>query len=192
MNTRLREYQKQAISLWFHKLHVVKVGLLVGGISLRRLLIHDASKLSFVEYGAYSRFKYGKKDVADWSCAWLHHLHHNKHHPEHWILSWRGDPGFYLGYGHDLGPFVTVLPMPETHVREFVIDMMATSKEKTGSYDIAVWLNKNGPEINLHPVTQYRLGDVMVDLGYCLTDNCFWSWLAGDDTRLKFDFPGGI
>jgi hypothetical protein len=186
----LNEYQKQARSLLFHKTHIVKAGMLAGDISLRRLLMHDTSKLSSVEFGNYSRFKYGIKSVEDWSKAWLHHLHNNPHHPEHWILPWRGDPGFYLGYGHDLAPFVTVLPMPETYTREFVIDMMATSMEITGSYDIAVWLNANGPEINLHPETELRLDGVLIKLGYFLTDNCPWSYMAGDITRNRFAMEG--
>ena len=189
-NDNLSARQKQARSLFFHKSHVIKAGLLVGDVSLRRLLMHDTSKLTPVEFVNYSRFKYGIKSIDGWAGAWLHHLHNNKHHPEHWVLSWRGDPDFYNGLGHGLAPFVTALAMPKTYVREFVIDMMATSKEVTGSYDIAVWLNMNGPKINLHPDTVVRLGDVMVDLGYFLTDNCLWSWMAGDNTRSKFSMAG--
>ncbi len=184
-------YQKQAKSLSFHKWHIIKAGLLVGGISLRRLLIHDMSKLSRIEFANYSRFKYGIKSIDGWAQAWLHHLHHNKHHPEYWFLSWHGeDPDFYHGLGKHVAPFVTVLAMPRIYVREMIVDWMATSMEKTGSYDIAAWLNEHGPKMNIHDDTLVRLDNIMIELGYFLTDNCPWSYMAGGDTRRKFGLPG--
>lgn len=74
--------------------------------------------------------------------------------------------------------------MPETYVREMIADMMATSKEVTGSYDIAVWLNENGPKMRLHDETVTRLDSVMREIGYFSTDNCDWSWMAGSKFRM--------
>ncbi|KKM76814.1 hypothetical protein LCGC14_1376350 [marine sediment metagenome] len=173
-------YWKQFKSLVFHKWHVLKAGLMIGNIPLWRLIIHDWSKFTPVEFVNYARFKYGRKDTAGWARAWLHHLHHNPHHPEHWILSWRGNPDFYNSIGKGIAPFITMLSMPETYAREMVADMMATSKEVTGSYDIAVWLNENGPKMRLHDGTIARLGKAMVDAGYYFTDNSPWSYMAGN------------
>ena len=129
-------YWKQLRSLLFHKWHVLKAGLKIGNIPLWRLIVHDWSKFSWVEFVNYSRYKYSSvKNNEEWGKAWLHHLHHNPHHPEHWLLSWRGKPTFYDDIGESRGAFITTLPMPETYVREMIADFMATSKEKTGSYD---------------------------------------------------------
>jgi len=172
-------YLEQLKSLMFHKWHVLKVGLIVGNIPLWRLVIHDWSKFAPVEFINYSRYKYGVKNKAEWAKAWFHHLHHNPHHPEHWLLSWRGNPNFYDGLGESRGPFITTLAMPEIYVREMIVDFMATSKELTGSYDISLWLNQNGPAMLLHNDTEIRLDRIMTELGYVLTGNCMWSYMAG-------------
>lgn len=172
-------YWKQLKSLLFHKWHVLKVGLIVGDIPLWRLIIHDWSKFTPVEFVNYARCKYGIKSIDVWAKAWLHHLHHNPHHPEYWLLSWRGDPDYYNGFGNGVAPFVTVLPMPEMFLREMVADMMATSMEISGSYNIAVWLNANGPKMLLHDESITRLDSVMHETGYFLTDNCLWSYMKG-------------
>ena len=169
----------------FHKWHVLKAGLILGNIPLWRLIIHDLSKLYPVEFINYSRYKYGVKSKAEWAKAWFHHLHHNPHHPEYWLLSWRGNPNFYDGLGESRGPFRTMLAMPETYVREMVVDFMATSKELTGSYDISRWLNQSGPEMLLHNDTKIRLHNAMTELGYTFIDNYMWSYMADVETREK-------
>ena len=169
----------------FHKWHVLKAGLMIGGIPLWRLIIHDWSKFSLVEFVNYSHYKYGVKFKLDWGEAWLHHLHRNPHHPEYWLLSWRGDPNFYKELYKDVAPFLVATPMPKVYVREMVADFMATSKEKTGSYDISRWLNQNGPKMCLHYDTQARLGQVMIELGYTSIDNYIWSYMADVKTSKK-------
>lgn len=171
-------YWKQFKSLLLHKWYVLVSGLFVG-VPLWRLIIHDWSKFFPSEFFLYSRWKYGEATNAEWSIGWLHHLHYNPHHPEHWILSWHGDPTFYAGIGEPIVQYISVLPMPEIYVREFVADMMATSKQVSGSHDIARWLNKNGPRMRLHDETVTRLERVMHDAGYFLTDNCPWSYMTG-------------
>lgn len=170
-------YLEQLKSLLTHKWYVFLAGLRMGKIPIWRLIVHDWSKLTPVELINYSRFKHGVKSVPGWSRAWLHHMHHSPHHPEHWVLSWRGDPDFYRNHSKHVAEFVTILPMPETYVRELVVDIMATGKEITGSWDIASWLNENGPRMLLHDDTITRLDAVMRDAGYTLTDNCDWSWI---------------
>lgn len=167
-------YWKQLKSLLFHKWHVLRVGVLVvGNIPLWRLVVHDWSKFSFVEFVYYAQYKYEIRYKSQeqrykrrWAAAWLHHLHHNPHHPEHWLLSWGGDPDFYDDLGESAARFVTVLPMPEIYVREMVVDFIATSKERTGSYDISKWVNTHVPEMQLHQDTITRFNGVMCELGY--------------------------
>lgn len=172
-------YWKQLKSLLFHKWHVLKVGLKIGDIPIWRLIVHDWSKFSLTEFIGYSRYKYGVKNKSEWANVWFHHLHRNPHHPEYWLLSWRGDPEFYSELGRARSPFVTTLPMPETYVREMIADFMATSKELTGSYDIAVWLSRNGSDMLLHDETEVTLDSIMIELGYIQTDNCMWSYMRG-------------
>jgi hypothetical protein len=170
-------YWQQFKSVLLHKWYVFLAGRITK-VPLWRLVIHDWSKFSLIEFINYSRWKYGVKSKQEWAKAWLHHLHHNAHHPEFWVLSWRGDPNFYDGLGESAAPFVTLLPMPDFCVREMIADMMATSKEVTGSWDISYWLNQNGPDMHLHDETIIIIDKVMKEIGYALTDNCDWSWIA--------------
>jgi hypothetical protein len=52
---------------------------------------HDESKYDDVEYDAFREHFYPvegelKGDPSAYDKAWLHHLQHNKHHPEHWCI----------------------------------------------------------------------------------------------------------
>jgi len=169
-------YLKQLYYLCRHKYFVLLFGLKVRGIPLWRLLVHDWSKFTPTEFIHYARWLHGYyKDDPDayrpyWARSWLHHLHCNPHHPEHWILSWRGNPEFYRELGEPLAEFVVVLPMPMTYVCEWVADMMATGYGLTGSVDIAEFLNQAGPSWTLHSTTIYHLRIVMSRLGYYLAD----------------------
>lgn len=175
-------YWKQLKSLLVHKWHVFLAGRVLG-VPLWRLIIHDWSKFSPSEFGPYSRWKFGDATNREWARGWLHHLHCSPHHPEHWVLSWHGTPEFYSEIGKDIALFVNILPMPETYVREMLADMMSTSKQQAGSYDIANWLNKNGPNMHLHDQTITLINKVMQEIGYYSTDNHRdWSWVAGVNT----------
>lgn len=85
---------------------------------------------------------------------------------------------FTMRLGQGIAPFVTLLPMPETYVREMIADMMGSSKGYTGSWDIAEWLNQNGPDMHLHDDTITFIDKVMKEIGYTLSDNCDWSWIG--------------
>lgn len=176
-------YFKQLKSVLIHKWYVLVAGLRLGGIPLWRLLIHDWSKFTPVEFVNYSRFKFSAKcwPVAGWARAWLHHMHHNPHHPEYWVLSWRGDPAFYDGLGKNVAEFVTILPMPEIYVREMTADMMATGRAVTGSWDMALWVNKEGPRMLLHEDTITKFNICMIHAGYTRTTNEDWSWTWNPD-----------
>lgn len=170
-------YLEQLYSVLIHKWYVFLAGRLTR-VPLWRLIIHDWSKFTPTEVFGYAGNIGGVVSKSKWAKSWLHHLHHNPHHPEHWVLSWRGSPEFYDKLTKPIAPFVVLLPMPETYVREMIADMMATSKKVTGSWDIAIWFNKNGPNMNLHDETITLIDKVMKEIGYNLTDNCDWSWIC--------------
>lgn len=171
-------YWEQLKLVLVHKWYVFLAGLITD-VPLWRLLIHDWSKFTLIEFFGYAGNAGGKVSKERWAKSWLHHLHHNPHHPEHYILSWLGNPDFYNEIGEHIGGFVTLLPMPENFVREMLADMMGTSKKISGSYDIAKWLNQNGPKMHLHDKTITLINKVMVESGYVLTSNCDWSWITG-------------
>lgn len=178
-------YWKQLRSLLLHKWYVFLAGRLTR-VPLWRLIIHDWSKFMPIEFPRYARYKYGNGTKEEWAIGWLHHMHHEGHHSEHWIILWHGDPVFYSGIGgEDITKYVSILPMPETYVREMIADMLATSKQVTGSWDIANWLNQNGPEMHLHDETIALINQVLYEIGYNLTDNCDWSWVAGRNLFMR-------
>lgn len=168
-------YLKQLKALLIHKWYVLKAGLIIGKIPLWRLLIHDWSKFTPIELFGYAGNAGGYTNKEKWAKSWLHHLHHNPHHPEHWVLSWCGNPNFYDEMGQDIAPFVKLLPMPETYVREMIADMMGTSKKVSGSWDISVWLNQNGPNIHFHDDTIILIDKIMTEMGY-FNENLQWSY----------------
>lgn len=171
-------YIKQLFSVILHKWYVFLAGLKVG-VPIWRLVIHDWSKFTPTEIFGYAGNIYGGIDKTRWAKSWLHHLHYNPHHPEHWVLSWRGNPDFYNKLGKPVAPFVVLLPMPETYVREMIADMMGSSKKVTGSWDIANWLNENGPNMHFHEQTITLINEVMNEIGYrsLSEEEAPWNWI---------------
>lgn len=60
-------------------------------ILLKMVDAHDVSKFDPFEYDAYAEYFYGKKPTNEYvkrefDYAWLHHIRHNKHHWQYWIL----------------------------------------------------------------------------------------------------------
>lgn len=184
ISTGLTPYLKQLKAILLHKWYFFKAGHYLG-LPLWRIIIHDLSKFSPVEFINYSRWKYsGVKSKPGWARSWLHHLHANKHHPEHWVVSWGGDPDFYSDIGGVVADNISVLPMPEFYVREMIADWMATSKERTGSYDIAIWVNTNGPKRFFHDDTVTRIHNIMeMNNRWFCTDNCPFSFMASTELR---------
>lgn len=76
-------------------------------------------------------------------------------------------------------PGIKLLPMPETYVREMIADCLGASRAYTGSWNVANWLNENGPKWRIHDETLGHIWTVMIELGYVITDNCEWSWIGG-------------
>lgn len=171
-------YLKFLWTLLKHKWYVLKAGRLTG-VPLWRLLVHDWNKFTLSEFGRYARnFQgdYSKSPVdrgqvsAEFTFAWLHHENRSPHHWGYWIPR----------TGQSAGK---PLPMPVTQVREMIADFMGASKAYTDSWNIATWLNKTGPEMHLHSETLNIVNDVMIGIGYFLTGNCEWSWIAGESFR---------
>lgn len=131
-------------SLTEHIYYVVEAGQKIG-VSEEQLDAHDLSKWSVHEFPGYAlHFKGMQGGAPDlFAHAWLHHIHHNPHHWQHWIFS--------DGYTPKNSRVENgVVEMPEIYVLEMVADWMGASRAYTGSWDMTKWLGENLPKINLH------------------------------------------
>lgn len=167
-------YFKFLKSLLVHKWHVIKAGLFLA-VPLWRLIIHDWQKFTPSEFTQYAKYFHGGKSNKEaFMFAWVHHVHRGPHHWEYWLLN----PSYNFSLAKD-----GMIPMPEKYVREMVADWMGASKAYTSYWDIAIWLNKHGPKMRLHEITKSRLDDILYEMEYFCTDNCEWSWMAGQRFR---------
>ena len=140
---------------WYVFLECCKRGIPLLGV------LHDLSKFSLIEWGAYARRFYGgehptfaeanrhcpgytghtKESVKEaFDRAWLNHQHNNKHHWQYWVL--KLDSGGYK-----------CLPMPSRYRREMVADWIGAGKANNNP-DTRQWYLDNEHNIMLHPDTQ--------------------------------------
>lgn len=114
------------------------------------LMEHDASKKSEEEFDAYDDYFYGKNDVSDYekkvidNCfkyAWLHHIHKNDHHWQHWVL-----------IGDDDG--VKALEMPADCVYHMIADWWSFSWKENKLDEIFKWYDDHKEKMILHPNTK--------------------------------------
>lgn len=154
-------YLRFLISLLRHKWHVFRAGLIVGGIPLWRLIVHDWSKFSPYEFaryasnfqGDYSQSPNDRERVSqDFTLAWLHHENINTHHWGHWIPR----SGKYAGVPLDI---------PKTYLCEMVADWMGASKTYTGSWDMSDWLSKNYQKMELSPQSHSIISNILQKVG---------------------------
>jgi uncharacterized protein DUF5662 len=146
-------------SLTKHIRAVQEVGKKLG-VALYLLDTHDASKYAEQEFPFYARQFHGDKgDPKGFSKAWLHHIHYNPHHPQHWIF-----PDRYDLKGADLED--GVMEMPESYALEMIADWIGASVVYTLSEDMTDWLDKNAKKILLHSKTEEYVKAVLLDLGY--------------------------
>lgn len=85
----------------------------------RNIAIHDNSKYDANEFYAYANRFYPIKgndcnpEDPKYKLAWLHHIHNNPHHPEHWV---------YWDNGKDI-----ILDMQDIYIIEMLCDWEAMS-----------------------------------------------------------------
>ena len=148
-------------SLNEHIAYVQEACRMLGGLSEQQIIAHDFSKYSIYEFPHYARqFKGPKNDPDSFACAWLHHIHQNKHHWQHWIFS----DGFTPKNSRVENG---VVQMPTNYVVEMVADWMGASKAYTGSWDMTDWLLANLPKIKIHSQTAAYLEKVLTRNGAC-------------------------
>ena len=114
--------------------------------------IHDVSKWGNEEYDAYDKYFYGKsktKEVEEqFNFAWLHHIHANPHHWQHWVLI-NDDDGTHA------------LEMPEGYVVEMICDWWSFS-HKTGKLtEIFDWYKTHKTNMILHRNTKVAVEAIL-------------------------------
>lgn len=135
------------------------------GVPRSQWEIHDQSKYSDEEYEGYARKFYGEgtefpPDENMFARAWLHHLHLNPHHWQHWIfpMGYRGKGGKDIVNG--------IVKMPEYFALEMIGDWLGANKTYQNSWDMSEWLKDNIPQIRVHPETANFLYETLKDIGY--------------------------
>ena len=118
-----------------------------GDVAYQVCVAHDASKYETEEYDAYDNYFYGRNRshqvVEYFNKAWLHHIHNNPHHWQHWILI-NDDP--------KLGN--TYIEMPRKYVIEMICDWWAFSWATDNLYEIFNWYEEHKDNIKLHRNTR--------------------------------------
>lgn len=127
--------------------------------------VHDQSKFGFAEYSAYDEYFYGERtqEVKDnFNRAWLHHIHMNPHHWQHWVLI--QDKGnaeqYYSGK-------IVALDMPDVHIIEMVCDWWSFSWKRYSEsdpfeknfelYEVFNWYDTNKNQIIFSPKTREKV-----------------------------------
>lgn len=114
---------------------------------------HDISKWSNEEYAAYDKYFYGKQgkttEVKDaFNFAWLHHIHANPHHWQHWVLI-NDDDGTHA------------LEMPEEFVIEMVCDWWAFSHKSGNLKEIFDWYKDHKFNMLMHRNTKVAVEAIL-------------------------------
>ena len=117
---------------------------------------HDQSKLSAEEYDAYDRYFYGgnksHKVVEDFNYAWLHHIHNNPHHWQHWVLL-EDDPTGSERF--------KALPMPYDYIVEMICDWWSFSVRSGNLREIFDWYNAHKDKMIVHADTKKQVERIL-------------------------------
>ena len=123
---------------------------------------HDDSKYSNEEYDAYDAYFYGGNRsyevVENFNKAWLHHIHENPHHWQHWILI-NDDP--------ENGE--KILDMPDVYIVEMVCDWLSFSIAKGKMGEIFEWYDKHSKYMRLSDYTRLKVEELLDDIESALS-----------------------
>lgn len=124
---------------------------------------HDNSKYSEDEYDAYDKYFYGKNKsyevVNNFNYAWLHHIHANPHHWQHWVLI-NDDP--------DNGEII--LDMPDEYIIEMICDWWSFSFKKGDLTEIFGWYKERSKHIKLSDATREKVENILYKINAKLAE----------------------
>lgn len=123
---------------------------------------HDESKYSEEEYAAYDKYFYGGNRsyevVENFNYAWLHHIHNNPHHWQHWVL-----------INDDPEEGEKILDMPDEYIIEMICDWWSFSFKKGDLYEIFNWYDEH-PNIKLSERTRNKVEYILGKIKNKLSD----------------------
>lgn len=124
---------------------------------------HDKSKYSAEEYEAYDNYFYGINGrsyemVEEFKIAWLHHIHNNPHHWQHWILV------------NDDGP-IDILDMPYVYIIEMICDWWSFGWLKNDPYELFDWYDSKKYRIQLSNNTRDQVETILSKIKEKLDNN---------------------
>ena len=123
---------------------------------------HDKSKYSSEEYGPYDRYFYGDgKNLEEFDKAWLHHIHENPHHWQHWLLV-EDDPEDY---------YCKPLDMPLAYIVEMICDWWSFSFICGDLYNIFDWVDAHKDHITLSESTSNMVSYILNRLEFELDND---------------------
>lgn len=127
---------------------------------------HDLSKKGLEEYNAYDEYFYGTGQKTyeeidkDFNLAWLHHIHNNPHHWQHWVLI-NDDP--------DKGEII--LDMPGEYIFEMICDWWSFSWAKRNPTTIFDWYDEHKDYMKLSEDTRNRVEYILKKMKEVLDGN---------------------
>ena len=130
------------------------------------ILIHDASKRAEEEYDAYDEYFYGINqkpyDEVDQEInrAWLHHIHNNPHHWQHWVLT-----NDYPYKGEN------ILDMPNDYILEMVCDWWSFSWAQRDPTLIFNWYEEHKDHMKLSESTRSTVEYILQEMKEVLDEN---------------------
>ena len=127
------------------------------------ILVHDLSKYMDAEYMAYDLYFYSdaKSDwiVEGFNKAWLHHIHRNPHHWQHWVLiEDDGEEKF------------KALEMPYNYIIEMICDWWSFSWKKGDLTEIFEWYDKHRDHMKLGRNTRRTVEDILAEIKLKLSE----------------------
>ena len=100
------------------------------------IIDHDRSKYEAEEYDAYDKYFYGGSRsyavVKNFNLAWLHHIHANPHHWQHWVL---------INDDSDIG--IQALDIPNSFIIEMICDWWSFSWSNGNLFEIFEWYDSH-------------------------------------------------
>lgn len=120
---------------------------------------HDASKWTTDEYPAYDAYFYGGNKTYEvrnnFDKAWLHHIHNNPHHWQHWVLL-EDDP--------NIGSIGKALEMPLKYVYEMIADWWTFSWRNNNLLEMFSWYQSHRDHMMLNVKTRIIVERILHDI----------------------------
>lgn len=114
---------------------------------------HDKSKYDREEYDAYDKYFYGSRSyevVQDFNKAWLHHIHNNPHHWQHWVL-----------INDNPIEGTIALDMPDEYIIEMICDWMSFAFKKGDLTELFAWYGEHEQYMKLSDYTRNKVKDII-------------------------------